>query len=101
MSIRQNGRLFARCAAKRCAARIWLRPYQVNSTELEPVAEADPEGPRGRWRRSETPKAEATGGSKQRSGRLVQPKVGSLEVSTATAPCWRLYIDEHSKTEKR
>ena len=95
MSIRQNGRLVARCAAKRCAARVWLRPYQVNGADLEPVAQVDPEGPRGRWRRPSAPKAEATGGSKQRR-RLVQPKLGSLEVSTATVPC-RSYIDEHKK----
>ena len=95
MSIRQNGRLFARCAAKRCAARVWLRPYQMSSAELEPVAEPDPEGPRGRWRRPSEAQAEAPGGSKQRvRGHLVQPKVGSLEVSTATVPCWRSYLDE-------
>lgn len=76
--------------------RVWLRPYQVNSADLEPVAELDPEGPRGRWRRPSAPKAEATGGSKQRR-RLVQPKLGSLEVSTATVPCCRSYIDEHKK----
>lgn len=71
MSIRNNGCIFARCATKRCPARVWLRPYQL---------QMDLEHQRGRWRCNEA----ASG-----QGRA-KPKIGSLEIST----------DEHLRSDE-
>ena len=70
MSIRNNGNIFARCASKRCAFRVWLGPYQIPprennhpSEELDELEipmdgnQTELEMPHvGRWRRSMQPK---------------------------------------------
>ena len=108
MSIRNNGSIFARCASKRCAFRVWLGPYQIPprennhpSEELDELEipmdgnQTEVEMPHvGRWRRSMQPnmatdairnhKTEVFGSkgiSRKRSKKVIMPpQIGALQV---------------------
>lgn len=104
MSISNNGSIFARCASKRCAFRVWLGPYQMPprenhhpSEELDELEipmdgnQTEVEMPHvGRWRRSMQPNVATDAirnhktevlGSRKRSKRVTMPpRIGALQV---------------------
>ena len=80
MSLRNNGEIFARCAARRCSFRVWIQPYQIDSAEgheaLEQPSSVEESQAARRWGR---PASQGQEVRRKKGGG--SPAVGRLEIS--------------------